>query len=101
MLTETQKSQLIQSLDLQDMICSTTAYYLGRQTIQVSSWCNQLVGVWPLLPCGTQEYIKRIVTEAFRRDDAVRATGKQTQAKPLGADCDRAMWEHVRALWSA
>jgi hypothetical protein len=84
--------------DVDDLIMSATSYYLGRRTALVSEHCERLVVAWPSLPEHVRDYIKRIVEEAFRRDDIARKN--RTQILPLGENCDRSAWESVRECWA-
>ena len=72
-------------------------YYLGRRTYAVANFCDLLKRKWPKLEGHTQRIIQRDVEEEFDLDDKARAAGGTY--KPLGDDCDRAEWEHVRRLW--
>lgn len=89
----------IAAFNTSDLIMSATAYYLGRRTAAVSSFCEQLVASWDEVPRFAADYIERIVEEAFQRDDLYRELKSEESCRPLGADCDRAAWERVRQLW--
>ena len=73
--------------DAVEMLICTTRYYTGRSTISVSIWADDLARHWASLPKGARTVIKRDLENAFKRVNA------------LGDDCDRAMWEKVRAAW--
>ncbi len=75
------------AFDIDDLIMSATAYYVGRRTASVSSHCKALVASWPLLSDSTRGFIQRVVENAFQRNR-------------LGDDCDRESWETVRRMWS-
>ena len=79
--------------DADDLIMSSTAYYLGRSTIHVADFCCRLQLSWIMLSPYVQSYIMRIVEEAFKRNahDKTRLY--------LGHDCDREAWEKVRQCW--
>ena len=73
--------------DAVEMLICTTRYYIGRSTISASTWADDLARHWASLPEGARIVIKRDLENAFERDNA------------LGDDCDRVMWEKVRAAW--
>ena len=73
--------------DAVEMLICTTRYYTGRSTISASIWADDLARHWASLPEGARIVIKHDLENAFERDNA------------LGDDCDRAMWEKVRAAW--
>lgn len=79
------------------MVVAAVRYCLGRQTYIVGVCCNWLIDIWPLLSEKDRHVIQRDIEAEFERDDAARERGEQYRA--LGADCDRADWERVRALW--
>lgn len=83
--------------DIDDLIMSSTSYYLGRQTGNVETFCRNLSASWNRLPAHVQSYVRRVVNEAFSRDDIARSLCKEHL--PLGADCDRVSWELVRKCW--
>lgn len=89
---------LVEIFDIDDMIMSTTSYYLGRRTIQTGDFCERLVRAWPQLSGGVKRYVKTVVNNAFAHDDFVRNV-MDVGTLPLGDDCDRASWETVRNLW--
>lgn len=72
-------------------------YFLGRMTIAVSCYCDQLVKNWPRLDERIQVVIKRELEQAFIEDDLARK--QADRVLPLGHDCDRNSWEKVRTLW--
>ncbi len=72
-------------------------YYMGRRTYAVSDFCDMLRHQWASLPEQTRKIIRRDLEEAFHIDDDFRR--QKTEARYLGADCDRAAWEKVRKLW--
>jgi hypothetical protein len=87
----------LESFNGDDLIMSATSYYLGRQTISVDLHCMCIVRAWPRLNRGVQEYIRRIVDEAFRRDSLLSKSDQNVSH--LGAACDKQSWEKVRACW--
>lgn len=88
----------MREFDQHSLLIAATRYYMGRMTIQASYFARcELATAWPRIPAETQAIIRRDLEEAFRDDDAARAEGRTY--KPLGADCDRAAWEHVRRAW--
>ena len=89
--------ELLENLDLDDLIMSATAYYLGRTTASVDQHCSGIVKSWGHLNEHTREFIQQIVERAFTRDDHERAFGLEPLS--LGHDCDRESWERVRACW--
>jgi len=84
--------------DIDELVMSSTAYFLGRKTALTHSFCEKLIESWPYLRTPTQLYIVRIVEECFGRDDHSRNMGRENH--PLGHDCDRAIWEKVRKCWN-
>lgn len=83
---------MLAQFDLDDLIMSTTCYYLGRRTAAVSWFCDSLTNAWPNLRASTAKFVIRVVDEAFDR----YARG---QKNALGHDCDREKWTQVRTLW--
>jgi hypothetical protein len=79
------------------MAIAAFRYCLGRMTYIVQDCAHWLVRTWPAMPDRTKAQIQRELEEAFKRDDADRAAGRQH--KELGWDCDRREWERVRKLW--
>ena len=79
------------------MALAAVRYCLGRSSYIVSDCADWLATAWPHIGPGTRKTIQRDVEEAFARDDADRAEGREHKA--LGWDCDRAQWERVRQLW--
>jgi hypothetical protein len=79
-------------------ICAVR-YCLGRMTYITSDCSEWLIEQWPNIKPSAQAVIRRDIDEAFQRDDEARANGDEY--KPLGWDCDRAVWAKVRALWQA
>lgn len=92
------RNKILQCFDLNDLVMSATAYYLGRMTHLVDSHCDAVVKAWTDLPTHVRDYIQRIVDEAFSRHEIVKTLGKDLG--PLGNNCDRESWEKVRACWS-
>ena len=80
------------------MLICTTRYYTGRSTISASVWADDLARHWASLPEGARIVIKRDLENAFERDNTSRQNREKYHA--LGDDCDRVMWEKVRALWA-
>jgi hypothetical protein len=80
------------------MVIAATRYCLGRMTYVVGECASWLIKIWPLLSEQTKAIVQRDIEEAFARDDADRADGRECKA--LGWDCDRREWERVRKLWS-
>jgi hypothetical protein len=79
------------------MAIAAVRYCLGRQSYIVSDCASWLIAAWPDLSEDARKTICRDVDEEFARDDEARE--RNAEYKPLGADCDRADWERVRALW--
>ena len=65
--------------DAVEMLICTTRYYIGRSTISASIWADDLARRWASLPEGARIVIKHDLENAF--------------------DCNRVMWEEVRAAW--
>lgn len=72
--------------DVDDLVMSSAAYYLGRHTISVTDFCRRLCLSWSQLSLPVQQYVQRIVESAFERD-------------AVGGACDREAWLQVRACW--
>jgi len=91
----------LRNFDLSDLIVPAVRYYLGRMTISVHIFCNDLMGAWSEIPDGIKSTIIRDIEEAFERDDHSRQISVDVEGYsgpfPLGDDCDRASWERVRA----
>ena len=87
-------TELLKIFDLEDLIVSTTSYYIGRQTILVSSFCGCICDSWSILPKTVQGYIQNIVERAYAKYD-------RGLKSALGSDCERKSWDMVRALWKA
>jgi hypothetical protein len=81
--------------DVQDLVMSSAAHYLGRRTANVSDFCDRLCRSWVCLPPPVQAFIRRIVDEAFERERHARTT------LPLGDQCDRESWDRVRSCWTS
>lgn len=97
-------SKLAERFDLPDLIMSATAYYLGRMTIQMHAFVEDLIASWDELPAGVKRYIIRIVDEEFERDSFCRQAymegRRESDSFPLGTDIDRAIWAELRSIWS-
>lgn len=89
---------LLSCFDIDDLIMSSTAYYLGRRTILVDDFCRRLINAWPLLPDGVKQFVERIVEAEFSRETLVRQF--QSDWTPFGDNCDRESWLNVRRCWS-
>ena len=85
------------TFDAVEMLICTTRYYTGRSTISASIWADDLARHWASLPEGARIVIKRDLENAFERDNTSRQNREKYHA--LGDDCDRVMWEKVRAAW--
>ena len=81
------------------MAIAAVRYCLGRMTYITSDCGEWLIAQWPNIKPSAQAVIGRDIDEAFERDDEARDSGDAY--KPLGCDCDRAVWAKVRALWQA
>jgi len=81
------------------MAIAAVRYCLGRMTYITSDCSEWLIEQWPNIKPSAQAVIRRDIDEAFQRDDEARESGDAY--KPLGWDCDRAVWATVRALWQA
>ncbi len=79
------------------MAIAAIRYCLGRQTYIVGDCADWLIAAWPHISESARKTIQRDVEKEFTRDDEARE--RNAAHKPLGADCDRADWERVRALW--
>ena len=83
--------------DAVEMLICTTRYYTGSRTISASTWAEDLARHWASLPEGARIVIKRDLENAFERDNTSRQNREKYHA--LGDDCDREIWEKVRAAW--
>jgi hypothetical protein len=81
------------------MAIAAVRYCLGRMTYITSDCSEWLIEQWPNIKPSARAAIQRDIEEAFQRDDEARA-GSDAY-KPLGWDCDRAVWANVRRLWQA
>ena len=85
---------------VEDLLISTTRYYLGRMTAAGGSYAEQLGKAWPFLPCEVRDILRRDIEQKFDDDDRARDLGRtQDGPLPLGMDCDRDMWGMVRSAW--
>jgi hypothetical protein len=91
-------ARIVEHFDVEDLVMSATSYYLGRMTALVGTHCERLVKAWPTLSMNCQDYIRRIVENAFQQDEAIKDCS-ELQYRPLGQECDRVCWRRVRALW--
>lgn len=80
------------------MAIAAVRYCLGRMTYITSDCSEWLVAQWPNIKPNARAVIQRDIDEAFARDDEARESGDSY--KPLGWDCDRAVWQKVRELWA-
>lgn len=83
---------MLAAFDLDDLIMSTTVYYLGRCTAGVGYFSDSLIKAWPNLEVSTAKFVMRVVDEAFERYE-------RGDIRALGHDCDREKWMEVRKLW--
>jgi hypothetical protein len=84
--------------DIEELIITTNRYYLGRKTISVNFWCNQLIISWNLLSDLSKTVIISDIETEFKNDDRSRRLNPDG-VHPLGHDIDRENWEKVRELW--
>lgn len=80
------------------MAIAAVRYCLGRMTYITSDCSEWLLQQWPNIKPNARTVIRRDIEEAFARDDEAREAGDSY--KPLGWDCDRAVWQKVRELWA-
>lgn len=73
-------------------------YWCGRRTIAVGSFVDTLIESWPHLSERVRNAIQRDLELYFVMDTDCRESGGGMRY--LGDDCDRALWEQVRKLWS-
>ena len=83
--------------DAVEMLICTTRYYTGRSTISTSIWAHGLAWHCARVPARARTAVKRGLENAFERDNTSRQNREKYNA--LGDDCDRVMWEKVRAAW--
>ena len=88
----------LRHFDTDDLIMSTTAYYLGRRTASVGDFCQRLRRAWPELNEDVQQYIRRLVESEFAREGILRRL--QRDWTPFGDESDRDEWVAVRNLWA-
>lgn len=79
------------------MIIAAFRYCLGRRTYMVSHCRDWIVENWKKIPEHAKGIIKQDLEEAFAADEAARRDGDTF--KPLGDDCDRGAWAHVRRMY--
>jgi len=90
----------LRKFDPAELVLATFRYFLGRCTIATCCFAqHELAVAWPHLPAKVQDAIRKELEFAFDRDDASRRTGGN--AHPLGWDCDRQAWQHVRDAYTA
>jgi len=85
-----------------DLLISTTRYYLGRMTAAAGAFAAQLAEAWPTIPSGARSIIRRDIQQQFVDDDLTRSRDEANgidDPLPLGHDCDRQSWELVRTAW--
>jgi hypothetical protein len=92
------KHDHLKKFDPHSLLIAATRYYVGRMTIGSCAFAQELASAWPEIPEDTKGIIRRDLERDFDRDDEARKRGDEFL--PLGADCDRAGWELVRAAWS-
>ena len=80
------------------MAVAAVRYCLGRMTYITSDCGEWLVQQWPNIKPSARAVIARDIDDAFARDDKAREAGDTY--RPLGRDCDRAVWQKVRELWA-
>lgn len=73
-------------------------YWLGRQTISVHSFCDEIIDGWENIPRQSKGVILRDLKEAVDSDNRDRRRGREV--KTLGHDMDRAKWLQVLAAIS-
>ena len=79
------------------MALAAFRYCLGRMTYIVGDCERGVFANWNEFPENVKKLIQREVEDEIKRDDEARKRGDDY--KPLGHDCDRAVWERVRELW--
>jgi hypothetical protein len=77
------------------LVAMTFRYMLGRNSIAVGCFCNDLIKAWPFIDELTQGKIRSELWEAFRKDDVSRMS--HTLYRELGNDNSRNEWERVLA----
>lgn len=82
------------------MVTAAFRYCIGRQTYIVSECVEWLMNIWPTLSESTRRSIKRELDDEIKRDDYLRGVRRTTRTHlqwlPLGGDCDRRQWLHLR-----
>jgi hypothetical protein len=90
----------LRHFDTDDLIMSTAAYYLGRQTINVGDFCRRLRRAWPELNENVRAYVQRLVESQFAREGVLRRLYLAPDWTLFGDACDRDEWVAVRRLWA-
>jgi hypothetical protein len=77
--------------DINELIHASFRYYLGRRTIAACAFAQDLAKAWDQLNAPTREMIGRELLQAYKQAD------KYPDLKVLGDQCDREMWDLVKA----
>ena len=81
----------------EDLIFWSFRYFLGRQTAATIDFARRLEMAWDSLSEFNRNMIAAELELAFEQDDEDRQHGFEMWT--LGANCDRAAWEKVRAKY--
>jgi len=84
------------------VVIAAVRYAMGRRTYVVGAICRWLRGIWSQLPVATRAVIQRDLEEEYAREErlrAIAAASGREHRHVLGAACDVAEWDQVRALW--
>ncbi len=96
-LRNTERRTVVDFFDIDDLIMSTTYYYLGSRCAGTVEHCDRLVAAWPKLSEYVRKYVQQKVEGVFQRAAICEANGMGHTI--LGESCDREGWERVRACW--
>jgi hypothetical protein len=77
--------------DINELIHASFRYYLGRRTISACFFAQHLARAWDRLNDQTREMIGKELLKAYEQAD------KYPDLKVLGDQCDREMWDLVKA----
>lgn len=89
-------NQSFKFFDEKELIIPAFRYYLGRYTIIVHTFCNNLCDAWDFLKDNTKEIIKKELEEAFKKDEELQKNKIKNIRSPLGHNCDKNAWLNVR-----
>lgn len=89
----------LSAFDPHGLLIAATRYYLGRMTIQTTTFARALASQWSEIPETTRAVLREAIEQKFEDDRRAREEGRDIL--PLGQETDRQAWETVRAQWEA